>query len=187
MSSSPPTPWWETIQLRDEIVDGRGRIDDVQASLHDAVFGRADGLQGLYGDADLYGQITHPTGSLVALMAQIAVRLGSGGAASTRARAVWRLDQAMGGGKSHGLIGLWHLAAHTDRLAATDLGTEVFREVGRVVGPRAATGDPRANPADVPGCGGHDPHLRARSPPRRRPRWRGGGGSFAVPSASRGA
>ncbi|MDE0195058.1 MAG: DUF499 domain-containing protein, partial [bacterium] len=164
MSSSPPTPWWETIQLRDEIVDGRGRIDDVQASLHDAVFGRADGLQGLYGDADLYGQITHPTGSLVALMAQIAVRLGSGGAASTRARAVWRLDQAMGGGKSHGLIGLWHLAAHTDRLAATDLGTEVFREVGRVVGPGTVAGDVGDPRCVVLDCDNPEPREKVDGP-----------------------
>ena len=45
MANSPPTPWWEIVQLRDEINDGRGRIDDVQASLHDAVFGRADGAR----------------------------------------------------------------------------------------------------------------------------------------------
>lgn len=132
MRDSSPTPWWETVRLRDEISDGRGRIDDVQASLHDAVFGRADGVQGIYGDADRYGQITHPTGSLVALMAQVAVRLGSSGPASSRTRAVWRLDQAMGGGKSHGLIGLWHLATDTDRLAATDLGGAVFRQAGHI-------------------------------------------------------
>ena len=164
MSSSPPTPWWETIQLRDEITDGRGRIDDVQTSLHDAVFGRADGAQGLYGDADLYGQITHPTGSLVALMAQIAVRLGSGCAAATRARAVWRLDQAMGGGKSHGLIGLWHLAAHTDRLASTDLGVEVFRQVGRVVGPGTVAGDLGGPRCVVLDCDNPEPREKVDGP-----------------------
>ena len=164
MSSSPPTPWWETIQLRDEITDGRGRIDDVQASLHDAVFGGADGLPGLYGDADLYGQITHPTGSLVALLAQIAVRLGSGGSASTRARAVWRLDQAMGGGKSHGLIGLWHLAAHTDRLASTDLGMEVFREVGQFVGPGTVAGDLGGPRCVVLDCDNPEPREKVDGP-----------------------
>ena len=164
MDNSPPTPWWETIQLRDEISDGRGRIDDVQASLHDAVFGRADGLHGLYGDADRYGQITHPTGSLVALMAQIAVRLGSSGSASTRARAVWRLDQAMGGGKSHGLIGLWHLATHTDRLAATDLGEEVFRKVGRVVGPGAVASDLGGPRCVVLDCDNPEPREKVDGP-----------------------
>ena len=61
VANSPPTPWWETVRLRDEINYSRGGIDDMQASLHDAVFGRADGAQGLYGNADRYGQITHPT------------------------------------------------------------------------------------------------------------------------------
>ena len=164
MSSSPPTPWWETVQLRDEIIDGGGRIDDVQASLHDAVFGRADGATGLYGDADRYGQITHPTGSLVALMAQIAVRLGSGGPASTRARAVWRLDQAMGGGKSHGLIGLWHLAANTDRLAATDLGVEVFREVGQAVGPGVVSSDLGGPRCVVLDCDNPEPREKVDGP-----------------------
>ncbi|MYA16109.1 MAG: DUF499 domain-containing protein [Gammaproteobacteria bacterium] len=164
MAKSSPTPWWETIQLRDEITDGRGRIDDVQASLHDAVFGRADGLQGLYGDADLYGQITHPTGSLVALMAQIAVRLGSGGPASTRARAVWRLDQAMGGGKSHGLIGLWHLAVHTDLLAATDLGVEVFRKVDSLVGSDAVAGDLGGPRCVVLDCDNPEPREKVDGP-----------------------
>ena len=36
---------------------------------------------------------------------EVAVRLG-GGSNYTRARALWQLDQAMGGGKSHGLTGL---------------------------------------------------------------------------------
>ena len=164
MSSSPPTPWWETVGLRDEIIDGSGRIDDVQASLHDAVFGRADGAKGLYGDADLYGQITHPTGSLVALMAQIAVRLGSQGPASSRARAVWRLDQAMGGGKSHGLIGLWHLAAHSDRLARTDLGSAVFRDVGRIAGPGVVAGDLGKPRCVVLDCDNPEPREKVDGP-----------------------
>ena len=164
LAASAPTPWWETIQLREEITDGRGRIDDVQASLHDAVFGRADGQQGIYGDADRYGQITHPTGSLVALLAQIAVRLGSSGPASARARAVWRLDQAMGGGKSHGLIGLWHLAVHTDRLAATDLGEAVFGEVGRVVGSDTVARDLSGPRCVVLDCDNPEPREHVDGP-----------------------
>jgi hypothetical protein len=164
MADSRPTPWWDTVRLRDEIIDGRGRIDDVQASLHDAVFGRADGATGLYGDADLYGQITHPTGSLVALMTQIAVRLGTRGPASSRARAVWRLDQAMGGGKSHGLIGLWHLAVHSDRLAATDLGRQVFRSVGEIAGPGAVAGDLGRPRCVVLDCDNPEPREKADGP-----------------------
>ena len=65
-------------------------------------------------------------------MARVAVRLGVEG--STQTAAVWRLDQAMGGGKSHGLIGLWHLAAHPTELAPTDLGREVFAATRGIAG-----------------------------------------------------
>ena len=164
MANSPPTPWWEIVQLRDEINDGRGRIDDVQASLHDAAFGRVDGAKGLYGDADRYGQITHPTGSLVALMAQIAIRLGSQGPASSRARAVWRLDQAMGGGKSHGLIGLWHLTMHSDDLAPTDLGEAVFRSVGRIAGSGVVAGDLGKPRCVVLDCDNPEPREKVDGP-----------------------
>ncbi len=126
------TPWWKTMQLREEVKAGQGRIDDVQMSLHDAVFGKAGGANVPYENAAYYGEITHPAGSLVALMTQIVLRLGVQD--SNMARAVWRLDQAMGGGKSHGLIGLWHLVGSTTTLAATDLGEAVFAEAEKVAG-----------------------------------------------------
>ena len=131
-SQLPVRPWWEEMNLREEVADSGGLIDDVQMSLHNAVFGRADGSTVDYHKAAYYGEITHPAGSLVALMAQIAVRLGAPG--SVKAKAVWRLDQAMGGGKSHGLIGLWHLARHTAELAGTDLGEQVLVEARRIAG-----------------------------------------------------
>ena len=133
----PVRPWWEEMNLREEVADSGGLIDDVQMSLHNAVFGRADGSTVDYHKAAYYGEITHPAGSLVALMAQIAVRLGAPG--SVKAKAVWRLDQAMGGGKSHGLIGLWHLARHTAELAGTDLGEQVLAEARRIAGADALT------------------------------------------------
>src|SRR5688572_11118421 len=126
------TPWWRTIRLRDEVTSGHGRIDDVQMSLHDAVFGKAGGGEVPYHKAAYYGEITHPAGSLVGLMSQIALRLGVPGA--KLARAVWRLDQAMGGGKSHGLIGMWHLTEHADEFAGTELGRKVLAEAEEVAG-----------------------------------------------------
>ena len=114
-------------------------------SLHNAVFGKEGVGAGLtpYSDAAYFGSITHPTGNLVELMARVAVRLGVPG--STQTSAMWRLDQAMGGGKSHGLIGLWHLAAHPQELAATDLGTEVMAAAENIAGKgsvRADLGNP---------------------------------------------
>ena len=143
--SSTSAPWWEVIALRDEVTASDGAIDDVQMSLHDAVFGRQGVGAGRtpYADASYYGDITHPTGNLVELMARVAVRLGVPG--STRTSAMWRLNQAMGGGKSHGLIGLWHLAAHPETLALCDLGRKVMSSAEDIAGRgqvRADLGNP---------------------------------------------
>jgi hypothetical protein len=115
------TPWWETIRLRAEITEASGGLDDVQMSLFNAVYGAA-GEMPRYAKPGYYGEITFPSDNLVDLMAKVAVRLGAAGDLYTRAPALYRLDQGMGGGKSHGLVGLWHLAAHPRELAQTDIG-----------------------------------------------------------------
>ena len=135
------TPWWEVIELREEVKARDGGIDDLQMSLHDAVFG----IEGVgagrspYADAGYYGNITHPTGSLVEFMGSVAVRLGVPG--STQTSALWHLQQAMGGGKSHGLIGLWHLAAHPEALSRTDLGKQVMSKAESIAGRGNVRGD----------------------------------------------
>jgi hypothetical protein len=92
------TPWWEILKLRSEILGASGQIDDVQMSLFGAVHGSGAGRPP-YADAGYYGDITHPTERLTDLFAEIAVRIG-GGPDYLKARAVTRLDQGMGGGKS---------------------------------------------------------------------------------------
>lgn len=116
--------WWERLALRPEIVDADGRIDDVQMSLGEAVHTTKGAIPVPYADADYYGQITEPTARLTALLAHIAVRLG-GGDGYAKAGALTRLNQGMGGGKSHALIGAWHLAAHPQEFLATDIGQAV--------------------------------------------------------------
>lgn len=126
------TPWWNAMRLRREIVAGSGVIDDVQMSLFNAVHGRA-GERPPYHDATYYGEITHPSPNLVEFVAKVAVRLG-GGARYTAAPALWRLDQAMGGGKSHAMIGLWHLAAHPVEFRATDVGEAAWATASKIIG-----------------------------------------------------
>lgn len=126
------TPWWEVLRLRREVTAGAGSIDDVQLSLFRAVHG-VGGERAAYGDAAYYGEITHPSPNLVDLMAKVIVRLG-GGQRYTAAPALWQLDQAMGGGKSHGLIGLWHVAAHPAEMRGTDVGREAFALAERIIG-----------------------------------------------------
>ena len=115
--SMPVTPWWEVLKLRDEIA-ALVRVDRRRAdvavpggSRHRGLTARPMPTQSTTGRSPI------PRPLFIDLMAKVAVRLG-GGENYTRARALWRLDQAMGGGKSHGLIGLCHLAAHPAALAS---------------------------------------------------------------------
>src|ERR1035437_7628115 len=126
------TPWRDAMRLRREIVDGSGSIEDVQMSLFKAVYGAA-GSPVLYSDAKYYGDITHPSPNLVEFMARDAVRL-AGGPRSTTAPALLRLDQAMGGGKSHAMVGLWHLAAHPVEFRATDIGRAAWASANKMAG-----------------------------------------------------
>jgi len=128
------TAWWDAVHLREEVVNASGRIEDVQMSLFNAAYGVGGDPSAAvpYARADYYSEITYPTTELVGLMAQIAVRLGGGDGVYQRAKAVWRLNQAMGGGKSHGLIGLWHLAAHSTEFGSTNLGRQIFAEAANV-------------------------------------------------------
>ena len=117
------TPWWKAVKLRKEILSASGQIDDVQMSLFRAVY--STGVdRPPYADASYYGEITHPTERLIDLLTEIAVRIG-GGDDYLKARAVTRLDQGMGGGKSHACIGAYHLSANPDALLGTEIGQRV--------------------------------------------------------------
>jgi hypothetical protein len=130
--NQPVTPWWQTVQIRSEIANSVGSIDDVQMSLFEAVYAAA-GNRPPYADAGYYGEITHPSPNFTTLMANIAVRL-AGGAEHTRAEALWWLDQTMGGGKSHGLIGLHHLATDPEAMGRTDIGDAALSQAADIVG-----------------------------------------------------
>ncbi|WP_284991019.1 DUF499 domain-containing protein [Arthrobacter sp. efr-133-TYG-120] len=121
--STSVTPWWKALKIRQEILSATGQIDDVQMSLFRAVHGTG-GDRPPYADAGYYGDITHPTERLTDLLTEIAVRIG-GGDDYLKARAVTRLDQGMGGGKSHACIGAFHLAANPEALLRTELGQRV--------------------------------------------------------------
>ncbi|WP_432187674.1 DUF499 domain-containing protein [Streptomyces sp. Tue6028] len=126
------TPWWKALKLRKEILSAAGQIDDVQMSLFRAV--HATGTdRPPYADADYYGEITHPTERLIDLLTEIAVRIG-GDDSYLKARAVTRLDQGMGGGKSHACIGAYHLAANPEALLGTELGQKVMERATAKMG-----------------------------------------------------
>lgn len=134
--TSNVTPWWEALKIRPEILNASGQIDDVQMSLFRAVHSTGT-ERPPYADAKYYGEITHPTERLIDLLTEIAVRIG-GAEDHLKARAVTRLDQGMGGGKSHACIGAYHLAANSQALFDTELGRRVAErakaKMGRPLG-----------------------------------------------------
>ncbi|MGW3087797.1 DUF499 domain-containing protein [Streptomyces sp. NPDC001108] len=132
MKQSGVTPWWKALRIRPEILDASGSIADVQMSLYHAVYGTED-QRPQYADASYYGEITHPTGALTDLLARIAIRLG-GGDEHTKSPALLRLDQGMGGGKSHACIGAYHLAKAPLKLGKTDVGKAVLEHAETILG-----------------------------------------------------
>lgn len=126
------TPWWKALQIRKEIISASGQIDDVQMSLFQAVHGLGNDKP-MYADASYYGSITHPTERLTDLLTEIAIRIG-GGDDYLKARAVTRLDQGMGGGKSHACIGAYHLAANPGILLRTELGKGIAEQASLKLG-----------------------------------------------------
>lgn len=113
--------WPEILKLRPEVADADGGIGDLQMSLHRAVYQTA---KAPYQDVGYYGDITEPTPNLIGFFARIARRLSN----SNEPIALYHLDQGMGGGKSHALVGLYHMASRPTEFFKTHVGREVLTE-----------------------------------------------------------
>ena len=122
-----PAHWADVLQLRPELLSNQGQVTGLQMSLYDAVYRTSDVP---YQEADYYSDITEPTPSLVQFLATIAARLGS----HRDLKALYHLDQGMGGGKSHALVGAYHLAKDSAALFRTELGKRVRSEAEQIAG-----------------------------------------------------
>lgn len=103
-------------------------------SLYEAVYQTTDVP---YRDPSYWCEITEPTTKLVEFMAEITRQLAGGGVAGELlpgGDSLYHLDQGMGGGKSHALVGLWHLARNPDSFFASDIGNAVREVVERRLG-----------------------------------------------------
>src|SRR6266540_3306174 len=110
-----PAHWAEVLELRPEVTAEGGQLANLQMSLYAVVSATQDVP---YRDATYYCEITEPTPGLVGFMGQVAQRLGTDRAT----RALFHLDQGMGGGKSHALVGLYHMASDPELFFEQDLG-----------------------------------------------------------------
>jgi hypothetical protein len=121
MASSSMPHWTDVLPLRSEVTASDGSVGELQMSLHKAVYRTVDVP---YRKVDYYADITQPTPNLVGFFARVARRLG----ADADTTALFHLDQGMGGGKSHALVGLYHMSSSPDTFFDTDLGHLVRAE-----------------------------------------------------------
>lgn len=127
---------FETCQPRDEVLRGDLREQQFAASLTKVLRGNADDV---YGDPDTFFANTYPTSGLRSLLAEALGRLTG---VNPRSAPVIRLETSFGGGKTHNLIGLYHLARGGVRPALVEsfvdvklLPKERIQKIAGVVGP----------------------------------------------------
>ena len=100
----------DTCKPREEVLRG-GLVDKHFAAQLDQVMRGAVDYHD-YADPDSFFKITHPTKGLRDLLSGTFARLSDNASAAPSAEhAVYRYETSFGGGKTHGLIALWHLAS----------------------------------------------------------------------------
>ncbi|MDP9848105.1 DUF499 domain-containing protein [Streptosporangium lutulentum] len=114
--------WANVLNLRDEVRRTDGSVGELQMSLAKAVY---QTVPVPYAKCGYYTDITQPTPLLVGFLGRVARRLWVAG---VEAKACFHLDQGMGGGKSHALVGIWHMINDTGLFLATELGLAVAAE-----------------------------------------------------------
>ena len=118
------THWADVLQLRDEVRATDGSVGELQMSLAKAVY---QTVPVPYARCGYYTDITEPTPKIVGFLGRVARRLG---VADLDAQACFHLDQGMGGGKSHALVGIWHMINTPGEFFDSDLGKQVLAAGG---------------------------------------------------------
>jgi len=112
MTTLPWTPWHKVVQLRDDLKSGELSLAAFAADLDDVALRR--GKRRVYEDPGEFFALTYPTYNLRELARDVVLRL-----AGKNDKAVRQLELTYGGGKTHALIALYHLA--NDPAALPDL------------------------------------------------------------------
>jgi hypothetical protein len=114
MTVSPWTPWHKVVTLREDVRSGELSLAIFAADLYDVVMGTA---RPVYQKPEEFFALTYPTVALRDLARDVVQRL-----AGKNAKAVRQLELTYGGGKTHTLITLYHLA-HDPKNLPTKLPT----------------------------------------------------------------
>ena len=97
------TPWPQVVSLRDDVRTGELSLNDFAADLHDVMM--QAGKRPIYENPARFFALTFPTFSLRELAKDVMLRL-----AGKNTKAVRQLELTYGGGKTHTLVTLRHLA-----------------------------------------------------------------------------
>lgn len=112
-------PWHEVLALRPDLLSGELEMAEFAADLYDVVEGRGGSV---YREPHRFFSLTYPTHNLRDLVRNVALRLAGKGS-----KAVHQINVTFGGGKTHALITLFHLANDPATLPPLDAVVE-FRQ-----------------------------------------------------------
>ena len=112
-------PWHEVVNLREDVRTGTLSLADFAADLHDVVMQKGTRL--IYEDPRRFFALTYPTFPLRELARDVALRL-----AGKNTKAIRQLELTYGGGKTHTLVTLYHLA-HAPEVLPDLPAVEQFR------------------------------------------------------------
>ena len=124
MAQSPPwKPWHDVVKLRDDVRTGELSLADFAADLHDVAMQK--GARPVYEDPARFFALTYPTFPLRELARDVALRL-----AGKNTKAIRQLELTYGGGKTHTLVTLYHLAHEPESLPALPAVAQFRSHVG---------------------------------------------------------
>jgi len=123
MAKLPWEPWHKVVTLRDDLKTGELSLQMFAADLYEVMMQR--GKQPVYESPESFFALTFPTHNLRNLVRDVALRL-----ANKNDKAVRQLELTYGGGKTHTLITLLHLASDPDHLPDLPAVHEFTRAIG---------------------------------------------------------
>lgn len=130
MAKLPWKPWHEVVALRDDLKSGELSLQMFAADLYEVLMQR--GKMPVYEKPENFFALTFPTHNLRKLVRDVALRL-----ANKNDKAVRQLELTYGGGKTHTLITLYHLAHDPDSLPNLPAVSEFKEAIGEKKLPKA--------------------------------------------------
>ncbi|MGH7915710.1 MAG: hypothetical protein ACREPW_13840, partial [Candidatus Binataceae bacterium] len=116
------TPWHKVVKIRPDLKSGELSLNIFAADLYDVAMGKA---KPVYQDPREFFSLTYPTFNLRELAKDVfLIQAGKSD------KAVRQLELTYGGGKTHSLITLWHLASEPDKLPDLPAVKEFIEHIG---------------------------------------------------------